>query len=134
MQWSWKLGLGVSLAVQTASAGLAASFSEMKLIASDVLDCAVLGGGVSISGSTIAVGARCDATAGYGTGAVYVYEPVTTSLPTRSISGLTLLGALVLLPGVGAHWALAGRHSLAGPRHAEGVGRLTRQGRTSRPR
>jgi len=105
-----------------------------ELTASDVFECAVLGGGVSSSGSTIAVGAQCDAAAGYKAGAAYLYEPVTTSLPTMPVSGLTLLGALVLLSGVGAHWALAGRHSLASSRDAKGVGRLTRQGTTSRPR
>jgi len=116
------------------SEGGAGNWGQLaELIASDVFDCAVLGGGVSISGSTIAVGARCDSSAGYKAGAVYVYEPVTTSLPTLPVSGLTLLGALILLSGVGAHRAVAGRHSPAGSRDAEGVGRLIRQGTTSRP-
>jgi hypothetical protein len=105
-----------------------------ELSASGVVECTVLDGAVSISGSTIAMGARCNSAAGYKAGAAYVYTPVTTSLPTMPVSGLALLGALVLVSGVGAHRALAGRRSLATSRGTGSVGRLARQGTTSRPR
>jgi hypothetical protein len=134
MQWSWKPGLGVLLAVQTASTGFAASFSELKLIASDQTKFDHFGWSVAIDGERVVIGMYGDGDPFHKSGAVYVDEPVTTSLPTLPVSGLTLLGAPILLSGVGAHWALAGRHSPADPRDAEGVDQLTRQGTTSRPR
>ena len=67
MQWSWKLGLGALLAVQTASVGFAASFSEVKLIASDAAEGDRLGYSIAVAGNTLVVGSvNADNAAGSG--------------------------------------------------------------------
>ena len=71
MQWSWKLGLGALLAVQTASAGFAASFSEVKLTASDAAEGDRLGSSIAVTGNTLVVSS---VNVGEAAGAAYVFQ------------------------------------------------------------